>query len=286
MSTLLLAKGYEVVHLGRKPGVAPGNIPVFAWDYTRDYLDSRALEGVHFIVHLAGAGVADGRWTDRRKQEIIDSRVKTAGLLYQALEKDRREVQAIISASAVGWYGDGGDGWQSETDQPGKGFLSETCVLWEEAISRFAQLGIRECRMRIGVILSPDGGALPQMARPVQLGIGAFPGNGRQYMPWIHLDDVCGIFIKAIEDSSMSGPYNTAAPEPVTARDFTAAIAGALGKPFLPLPGPAIALRLAMGEMADIVLFSNRVSAARVIGAGYAFRFVHLPEALHDIYGK
>lgn len=286
LTALLLERGQEVVHLGRKAGTLPNGVKAYKWDYTQDYLDKTALVGVNTIIHLAGAGVADARWTAARKKEILDSRVKTAGLLYQALSDDKQQVKAMISASAVGWYGDGEGSWQVEEDPAGKGFLGETCVAWEQAISRFNKLNIRECRMRIGIVLSDKGGALPKMDKPIRLGIGAYLGNGRQYMPWIHIDDVCRLFIKAIDDETMAGAYNTVAPEPVTARDFSATIAKVLGRPFIPAPGPAFALRLIMGEMADMLLFSNRASATKILKQGYVFRFNHLEDALRDIYGK
>jgi len=286
LTRLLLEQGNEVVHLGRTSYVRKDGVPVFKWDYQEGTLDNKALEGVETIVHLAGAGVADKKWTSVRKQEIMDSRVLTAQLLYNVLVSQNHSVKAIISASAVGWYGDGDGQWQKEEQASGTGFLADTCRKWEAAILPFSRLGIRVCRMRIGIVLSAGGGALPQMDRPLRFGIGAYLGNGRQYFPWIHIDDVCEIFIMAIKKQDMQGAFNTVAPNPVTVRDFTKEIAAVLKKPIVPFPVPAFALRLTMGEMADMLLFSNRASADKVVEAGYVFHFPDLHTALCALYGK
>ncbi|GHN00261.1 NAD-dependent epimerase [Cytophagales bacterium WSM2-2] len=279
----LLSKNYAVVHLGRTKKT--GTVPSFVWDVGKMEIDEQALDGVDTIVHLAGANVGDGRWTAARKKEIIDSRVQSSQLLYNALKNKKHSVKAVISASAVGYYGFDSDQVIDEKTGPGKDFLAQVTKQWEEAVDQIKSLGIRVVKVRIGIALSMTGGALKQMAQPVKLGFGALLGSGKQYVSWLHLDDLCGIFMKAIEDEKMNGPYNAAAAW-ATNEEITKAIARILKKP-LWLPNvPPFMLRLIIGQMAEIVLTGSKVSSEKIKREGFHFRYQNLDEALQDILMK
>jgi len=255
----------------------------YRWDMKTRWIDPAAFENVHTIIHLAGASLADGRWTAERKKEIIDSRVNSAKLIYEKLKLSGHSIQTFISASAVGIYGDAGDEWISEDHSISPDFLGETCRLWESAARRFADLGIRVVILRIGVVLSGDGGALPVMARPVKLFAGAPLGSGNQFMSWIHIDDLCSIFLKAVEDGSMNGIYNAVAPNPVTNKEFMTKLASALHRPLWPFNVPAWLLKILLGEKSKIVLDGQRVSAQKLRDSGFTFNFSNLEQAIHDI---
>lgn len=258
LTKLLLARGHSVSHLSRsKKG---GIVPTYAWDVDRSFIEPAALEGVGTIVHLAGAGIADKRWTPSRKKEILDSRIRSTALLREALQAHR--VEAIISASAMGYYGPGdGNRIFTETDLPGTDFLASVTNRWEQEVDKFQIPGLRVVKFRIGVVLSDRGGALPSMARPVKWMAGAALGTGNQFVSWIHLDDLCNMFIKAIEDSNMHGVYNAVSSVPVTNSNLTKAIAGVLSRPLLLPRVPSAVLRILLGEMADIVLKGSKLSA-------------------------
>src|SRR5258708_33984710 len=206
LTEMLLAKNYSVAHLGRKK---KGNVPSFVWDVSNGVIDKDALQQTDTIIHLAGANVASSRWTEGRKKEILESRVKSTALLFQTLKNNRHTIQTFISASAIGYYGFGEENKIfTEEDNPGNDFLAQVTRQWEEAADRFATLGIRTVKIRTGIVLSKKGGALEKMVKPIKFGIGSPLGSGKQFISWIHIDDLCGIFLKAIEDEKMSGTYN------------------------------------------------------------------------------
>jgi len=199
LTELLLQKGYQVSHLGRSKKT--GSVPSFIWDVDKGVLDQQALEGVDTIIHLAGAGVADKRWTESRKKEILESRTKSSLLLYNTLANTNHTVKSVVSASAIGYYGFGfGEEVFTEVSQPGNDYLAQVVKEWEESVDKISSLNLRLVKLRIGIVLSDKGGALVEMAKPIRLGIGAALGTGKQYLSWIHLDDLCAMFIKAVED--------------------------------------------------------------------------------------
>lgn len=279
LSRALRAQGHTVSHLVR-PGKPLGPGDVF-WDPNSATANVPAMEGFDAVVNLNGAGVAEGRWDDRRKQILRSSRVATTRVLVDSLAHLRRKPRVLVSASAVGYYGNRGDAVLTESSGHGSDFLSILGRAWEAEALRAAPLGIRTAILRLGVILSADGGALPRMARPFRLGLGGRLGSGEQWMSWISLDDVLEIIRMVICGDEWSGPINVVAPNPVPNSEFTRVLAEALHKPAF-FPVPAFALRLALGEMADaLLLASQRVMPTRLISAGYSFRFPAIEPALH-----
>lgn len=282
LSKLLAERGHAVAHLSRsKPGNSP--YPVFQWDPAQGEIEAEAIRQADYVINLAGAGIADKPWTAARKELIIRSRTDSARLLQESFTRFDHQPKAYISASAIGYYGNRGDEWLDETAAPGSGFLAESSVAWEKSIAKVAQSGIRTAALRIGIVLSTQGGAMEKMLLPFNFGLGTYFGDGSQWYSWIHIDDLCQMFVKVLEDDAMQGFYNGVAPEPVTNKELVAQMKTALGKPGLILPAPAIALRLAMGEMADVILSSARVSSRKIETAGFAFRFPRLLPALKDL---
>ena len=285
LTELLLSKKMEVVHVGRTK--RNGSVPSFAWDVDKQQMDAKALAGVDTIVHLAGAGVADKRWTPTRKKEILDSRVQSTRLLYQILKEEKHSVKNIVSASAIGYYGFGlSDQLFTEECPPATDFLASVTTEWEKEVDAIRELEIRVVKIRIGIVLSNKGGALKEMARPIQFGVGAPLGTGQQVMSWIHIDDLCEMFCKAIQDRSLAGAYNGVAPNPVTNAELTKAIASILKKP-LWLPNvPPFVLRLLVGEMADIVVNGSKVSAEKILATRFKFQYSQIDDALRNLLSK
>lgn len=285
LTELLLSKKMEVVHVGRTK--RNGSVPSFAWDVDKQQMDAKALAGVDTIVHLAGAGVADKRWTPTRKKEILDSRVQSTRLLYQILKEEKHSVKNIVSASAIGYYGFGlSDQLFTEERPPATDFLASVTTEWEKEVDAIRELEIRVVKIRIGIVLSNKGGALKEMARPIQFGVGAPLGTGQQVMSWIHIDDLCEMFCKAIQDRSLAGAYNGVAPNPVTNAELTKAIASILKKP-LWLPNvPPFVLRLLVGEMADIVVNGSKVSAEKILATRFKFQYWQIDDALRNLLSK
>lgn len=280
----LLKQGYRVSVLSRKENTIPG-INVFTWDVEKQTIESDTFKGIDTVIHLAGEGIADKKWTAKRKAEIIDSRVRSAQLLYKTIKETNSTVTTFISASAVGYYGNRGDEFLWEESGPGKGFLSNCCLKWEAAADEGTALGIRVVKIRIGLLLSKKGGALAAMAGPIKFFVGAPLGSGKQWMPWIHIDDIAGIFTKAVEDESMQGAYNATAPYPVTNKLLTKRIAWHLSRPVWPVHVPKVALKVILGESAILALMSSNTSAQKILDAGYQFKYLDLDEALKEIYG-
>lgn len=281
LTDLLRNTGHAVRILSRQPK-GPGQ---YAWDPATGRCDAAALEGVDYLINLAGAGIADRRWTPARKQEIRDSRVNAAATLARALRDTGVRPRAYVGASAIGIYGNTGEQWNREADPPGaEGFMPPVSVDWENSHRAVADLGVRTVVPRIGIVLSRKGGALPEMEKPVRFGLGAYFADGRAWYSWIHIDDLCRMLLFALENEHLAGVYNAVAPHPARNIDLVKAIARAMGKTALFAPAPAFALRLLLGEMADVVLNSNRVSADKILEAGFAFSFPELEAALRDMY--
>lgn len=286
LCTRLEESGYDVSILSRWKRHRM-NVPVHHWDWSKNEIEVEAIEQADYIIHLAGANIADKRWTAERKQLIIDSRINTAQLIFSKAKEENNKLKAFISASAIGYYGTvTSDKIFSETDSPAKDFLGETCRDWEESADRFVELGIRTVKIRTGIVLSGKGGALTKMMAPIKFGVGAAIGSGQQYMPWIHIEDLCSIYIKAIKDEQMKGSYNAVAPEHITNDEFTASLSKHLSKP-LWLPNiPAFVMKLIFGKLSDVLLRGSRVSADKIISSGYKFLFPDLDSALLNLVSK
>lgn len=285
LTELLLLKGYHVSHLGRTKRT--GNVPSYVWNVDNGTIDKDAFQGVDTIIHLAGAGVADKRWTAARKKEILDSRINSTRLLFETLKKETHPVKSFISASAIGLYGfTTGEEVFTEDSKPGTDFLAQVTQQWEEEVDTISSLGIRVVKMRIGIVLSDKGGALPAMAKPIRFGVGASLGSGKQYLSWIHLDDLCAMFLKAVENETMKGAFNVVGPEWVTNQEMTKSIARVLNKP-LWLPSiPTFVMKIIIGEMAVIVTNGSKVSSGKIQETGFKFQFTELTAALKDLLRK
>ena len=281
----LSAAGSEVVRLVRRRPV-PGEKAV-RWDPEKGIADPAGLAGLDAVVHLAGENIAAARWNAARKAAIRNSRVEGTRLLCDALAALPGPPKTLVCASAVGYYGDRGADLLTEESPAGTGFLSEVCREWEAAAEPAAQKGIRVVHLRIGVVLTPAGGALARMLPPFRAGLGGTLGSGRQYVSWVALDDLPGIVLHVLANGDLRGPVNAVAPCPVTNREFTGALGKVLSRPTL-FPVPAFALRLAVGgEMADaLLLASARVVPRRLEETGYRFRFPELHGALRHLLGK
>lgn len=282
LSERLTDKGYTVIHLSRTAD-PDARFPAYAWDPSDKTIDQEAVAKADYVINLAGAGIADRPWTEARKELIIDSRVKSTDLLRETFEKTDHQPQVFVSSAAIGYYGDRGDTLVDETSQPGTGFLSESCIEWEKAIGRVRQTGLRTVGIRVGLVLSPKGGALEKMLIPLKFGVSGYFGNGQQWYSWIHIDDLCDLFIHALEQGSMSGMYNGVAPNPVRNKKFAQVLSKASAKKSLVLPVPAFLLRIGLGEMADTVLYSTRVSNAKAEDTGFVYQFPELEPALVDL---
>lgn len=271
--------GHQVRILSRQPKPVAG-IETYYWNVEKAEIDERAFDDVEHVVHLAGSAIADKRWTRQRKREIIDSRVNSIRLITQVIHKKRIILKSFVGASAVGIYGmQTSEKDYHEEDQGVNDYLSQTCIAWENAYKDIIQSSDRSCILRIGIVLSLKGGALRKLVPIFRAGLGSAVGSGRQYMPWIHLDDLIAIFTESIFNNRFSGIYNAAAPEPVSSREFSRQLAHALHRPFFMPPVPAFTLKLFFGEMAGLLLEGSRVSNQRLTGTGFRFRFPTLETA-------
>lgn len=285
MSEILRERGYEVRHLSRKRNL-DAKFPAYHWDTETQIIDPDAMEGVDYLVNLAGAGIADKRWTDSRKKLIIESRTKTTDLLRKYLENGALKPKAFVSASAVGYYGNRGNELMTEENAPKDGFLSKSVILWEDAVKMIEETGLRTVRIRTGIVLSKKGGALPELTQTFPFLIGAYFGNGQAYASWVHIDDIARIHIFAMENEHIHGAINAVAPNPAHMRDLVVKAKEASGKPVLILPAPEFVIKLLFGEMSHTVLDSTRVSSQKLEEAGFAFEFPELLPALKDIYRR
>lgn len=283
LTQMLQGKGYRVTHLSRKGGMN-NDVKVFEWNVDKCTIDPEAIPTADHIVHLAGANIGDSRWTRKKKEEILSSRTASAQLIYEQLRKEEKKLNSFISASAVGYYGMiTSEHIFTENDPPSNDFLGYVCRQWEEASGPIAAMKVRTVRLRFGVVLARGGGALKKMVAPVRNYIGSPLGSGKQYVPWIHIDDVCRAIIHAIENEKMHGAYNTVAPEHITNAQLMRTIAKVLNKPmFLPAV-PSFVLRLMFGEMANIVLKGSRASNEKLVKEGFDFKFPTLEGALRDL---
>ena len=279
----LRARGHRVAALVRRPP-GSGTEEVF-YDPVRGTIDSEKLASFDAVVHLGGASIAEGRWTPARRAEIKESRVRSTHLLVDNIAHLRSRPPVLVCASAIGFYGSRGDAVLAEDAAGGIGFLADVCRDWEAAASASAASGAREVRVRIGIVLSRDGGALARMLPLFRLGLGGRIGSGRQYMSWIALDDLVEVFCFCLTNEAVAGPVNGTAPEPVTNSEFTRALARAVRRPAF-LPAPALAMRLMLGQMADELLLGGaRVVPRKLEQAGFRFRHPRLDAALAAVLG-
>ena len=284
LSDMLRSEGYNVSLLTRKKEMC-GEVNYFHWDPSTGIIDKNALINQDMIIHLAGAGVGEKRWTKSRKKVILESRKTSTELLYESLNSSKHSVKSLISASAIGVYGydTGSILVDEERVKPGDDFLAVVVKEWESSVDRISDLGIRVVKIRIGLVLSETGGALQKLRIPIKFGFGAAFGRGDQFISWIHVNDLCGIFWKAITDESLHGIYNAVAPHPVTNKELIKAIAAKLNKPVWLPNVPGFALRLALGDMASMLLGGNRVSSKKIESTGFEFQYKYIEEALNEL---
>ena len=288
LTQLLLSKGYQVIVLTRQPRVSNvPNLTYAVWDIDKGDIDPSAIHNADTIVHLAGAGVADKRWSKKRKQEIVDSRVLSGALLVKYLTENSHQVKTVVAASAIGWYGP--DTAQSlingfvETDPVDGAYLGATCKSWEESVKPIEALGIRLVTLRIGIVLNKKGGALAEFIKPAQFGMATIFGNGKQMVSWIHHHDLCKMMIHGIETASIKGVYNAVSPDPISNKDLIITITKKLRGFYLPIPVPAFVLKIMLGEMSIEILKSAKVSSKKIQGAGFNFDYPTLHSALNDL---
>jgi|688.fasta_scaffold395994_1 hypothetical protein len=295
----LLNEGYNVIILSRNPKEtaashalgteqnffrSSGKLYYARWDINRMTIDHAALQEADHVVHLAGAGVAQKRWTEARKKEIVDSRTRSSQLLLKCLSENPNKVKSVISASAIGWYGPDKGLPFVEDDPASDDFLGQTCLQWEQSIEPVQQLGKRLVKLRLGIALAKEGGALKEFIKPLRLGVAAILGKGTQMVSWVHIDDICRAFTYAIEQQSMSGAYNLTAPKPVDNRTLTLTLAKRHnGKAYVPFRVPSGLLKIVLGEMSVEVLKSATVSSEKITGTGFDFRFPDIEKAIHDL---
>jgi uncharacterized protein (TIGR01777 family) len=278
ITQILEKNGFQVAWLSRSPQTQKS----FIWDVDNQHIDQNAIEWADAIIHLAGTGVAEKRWTPRRKRDILESRTESTHLLFEAIKKANQKPKAFISASAVGYYGfDTGQNLKEEEAKPGNDFLANVVIAWESEVQKIATLGVRTAILRIGIVLDQKGGALGEMLKPP---VAAALGTGDQWMSWIHIQDLARLFVFALEHATIEGIYNAVAPNPVTNRELTKQAAKAKGKPYIGIGVPAFVLKLALGQMAAMVLGGNRVSCEKILKSGFEFHFEQLQPALQDLF--
>ena len=275
---LLRTKGHTVLILSRTKTDKPNT---FYWNLAERYIDPEAIIKSDYIIHLAGEGIANKRWTPQRKNDLIKSRVETANLLFEKVKELNPNLKGFIAASGIGFYGaTTSEKIYEENDAPGNDFISEICKVWEKASLQFDVLNIRTVIFRTGVVLAKEGGALEKLSHPIKMGVGAPIGSGKQYIPWIHIEDLCNMYVEAMENRGIKGVYNAVAPEHLTNKSLTKIIAHKLKKP-LWLPNiPAFVMKLILGKMAVIILEGSRVYSEKIMATGFKFKFPTIEEAL------
>lgn len=282
LAAALVASGYDVVMLSRDPeraGALPAGVRAARWDGATAAGWQDLVEGAFAVVNLAGENIAGIRWTAAKKRRIVESRTRAGEAIVAAVGAAQRKPKVLVQASAVGYYGNRGDELLPESAGPGSGFLASTCVAWEAGTLAVEAAGVRRAIARTGVVLSRDGGALPKLALPFRLFAGGPTGNGRQWMPWIDLEDQARALARLIEDEQASGPFNLCVPEPARNADFARALGRTLHRPNF-LPAPAFALQLVLGEMSEIVLEGQRCVPEKLLALGFSFRHPELEPAL------
>lgn len=285
LTELLLQKGHQVSHLGRKK--SNGLVPSYVWDVKGGTIDINALKGIDTIIHLAGAGIADKPWTKERKREILESRTQSTQLLHKTLQQNPNSVKAFISASAIGYYGfEASDKTFTENSEAGNDFLASVTRQWEEEVEKLKTLPLRVAKIRIGIVLSTEGGALKPMLLPIKYFVGSPLGSGKQWMSWIHMDDLCAMFIHIAENEKLDGVYNATSPTAATNAEFTKAIAAVLKRPIWLPKVPEFVLTILLGEMASLITQGSKVSSKKIQESGFVFQYPTLEGALENLLAK
>lgn len=284
LSKKLIEKGYEVIHLSRYRSKVSKYL-TFTWDISAGLIENGAFDGVNHIIHLAGAGVADKKWTDKRKAELTSSRVDSAKLLFNKLKASGQKIDSFISASAIGIYGfDTGGILQTEDRvQLGDDFLATLTKKWEGSADPFKEVADRVVKLRIGLVLSDSGGLLKKLGPLANMGLSSAFGSGNQYMSWIHIDDLVGMFVDAMENKRISGTYNAVAPKPVTNKEFLSILSKVLSKPYFLPNTPKFVLKIALGELSSAITGGNKVSSEKIEKTGFRFQYEELHESLNNL---
>ncbi len=286
LTAVLQQQGHDVAWLSSRHWLK-SNIPISEYNYSSGEIDKEELKSAEVIIHLAGANVGEKKWSKKRQKLIMDSRVKTAELIFNTLKDTDHQLKAFISASAVGYYGAvTTENIFNEESAAGSDFLSSVCRHWEKAADAFTSLGVRVVKVRSSVVLSRSGGALEKIIPPFKFGANVVLGSGKQYMPWIHIDDLCNIYLKAVEDENMHGVYNAAAPEHTDYSNFMQQLKPYFKRVFLNVKVPAFALRLVFGKMAVLLLDGSRVEAQKIVKSGFQFKFPTLKMAFDHLLKK
>lgn len=285
---MLTGKGYEVAVLTRNTDKHPSqpSVTYYNWDFEKEFIDERALDDIDAIIHLAGSGVMDKRWNNAYRNEILKSRTASISFLLQKLQKRNHSVKTLVSASAIGWYGpDFKQDYAFTEEYPASNhFLGNTCKLWEESAEQAESLGIRVCKLRIGIVLSNKGGALPEFIKPIKMGIAAIFGNGKQMVSWIHVEDLCRMFLFALAHENIRGSYNAVAPVPSNNKNLVITLATILkGRFWIPLFVPSLLLKCLLGERSIELLKSTTVSSSKISAAGFTFLYPEISQALKKI---
>ncbi|MCI2230104.1 TIGR01777 family oxidoreductase [Polaribacter sp. MSW13] len=276
LTKMLIEQKHEVAILSR----TPKNKNEYKWNVSKDYIDDKAFLNVDYIIHLAGAGIADKNWSEKRKKLIIDSRVKTTNLLFKKVIAQKLNLKGFVSASGIGYYGAiTSTKIFKETDKPGNDYLSEVCKKWEQAALQFEAKKIPVTLLRTGIVISKKGGALQKMKTPIISPL----GSGKQYLPWIHIDDLCNMYISVIEQQ-LEGIYNAVAPEHQTSKSFSKLLANNLKRPYIKFGVPSLILQLIFGEMSVLLLKGSRISADKIIETGFKFKFPTLQNTFKNLF--
>ena len=281
LTTMLLDRGYTVSHLSRKR-TGLEKIKTYQWNPSEGIIEDEAFTDIHYIIHLAGENIASHRWTKDFKKKIIDSRVQSSLLLKEKM-RGNKNINAIICSSASGIYKEEGDKWVDENSSHGNGFLSQTCEQWEASNSHFP---CRTVILRTGIVLSEKNGALPELMKPLRFGFAVYFGKGNFYQSWIHVDDLCRMYIYCIEHNSIQGIYNAVAPNPVTNLELTNSLRKQISKFTMLVSAPLFMLKLILGEKSVIVTNGCRMSAKKIIGERFQFLYSSIDDALKNLIGK
>lgn len=303
LTAALLERGYDIIILTRNPGgnnkpaksrgveFDTSRISYSSWDIDDQVIDKDAITKADYIIHLAGANLREKRWTKKRKKIIIESRIKSSALIIKALSENANQVKAVISASAIGWYGEGpaSAGGQlkiyfTETDPPAENFLGQACRKWEESIEPVSFLGKRLVKLRTGVVLTKEGGAVREIKKYLHFGLAAIPGNGKQIMSWIHIDDLVRLYMYALENEQLNGVFNAVAPRPISYKEFILALARKMkGKFFIAIHAPSFIVYLVLGELSNEILKSANAGSSKIQDAGFIFQYPTVQSALETL---
>ncbi len=287
LSFELVKNGYEVVVLSRRPARAKdmfaGQVKVAEWDATTAGRWAELVDGALAIINLAGENIGTGRWTDKKKQLIVQSRLNAGSAITEAIQSTERKPQVLIQTSGIGYYGDRGDESLDENSSNGTGFLADVARQWEQSVRGVKAQGVRLATIRLGMVLGSHGGVIPRLVPPFRFFLGGHPGSGRQWLAWVHLEDVIGVIRFLVENADCEGPFNVTAPEPILSKNFYNLLGKTMHRPAV-FPMPAFTLKLILGEMAtELLLPSQKVSPKKLVEAGYRFKLPDLSVALKDI---